>query len=202
MNKETSNTPRDAAYWQAIYEEGDIGWDKGEPAPPLVRAMNEFEVPHGSRILVPGCGLGHEVLYLAKKGFQVTAVDFASSAIAGLKARAGDIPIVALQRDLFTLDHDHSSSFDVVIEHTYFCAIPKEMRDEYARVMHAVLSDGGRIVGLFYETDKEDGPPHRTTKADIEQHFSCLFEIVHFERPVDSFDNRLGNEWLVVMGKR
>ena len=202
MTDAQNNSPGDAAYWQAIYEEDDMGWDKGEPAPPLVRVINELTLPTGTRILVPGCGLGHEVIFLARNGFKVTAVDFAEGAIAGLKMKAGDLPITALQRDLFSLDQDHSSAFDLVLEHTCFCAIPIEMRDAYARVMHGVLADGGLILGLFYETDHKDGPPHKTTRADIERHFSDHFEIIRMERPDDSFENRRGMEWLTELRKR
>lgn len=202
MTEDKNHSPRDAAYWQAIYEEGDTGWDKGEPAPPLVRAINELNLPVGTRILVPGCGFGHEVFFLARQGFQVTAVDFAEGAINAIKARAENLPITALQRDLFSLDQDHTASFDIVLEHTCFCAIPPEMRDAYAQVTRAVLVNGGRLLGLFYETDNDDnGPPHKTTQADIERHFSEHFEIVRLERPNDSFENRQGYEWLTVLRK-
>ena len=160
MTKERKHSPRDADFWQAIYDEGDTGWDKGEPAPPLVRAINALKLPTDTRILVPGCGFGHEVFHLASQGFQVTAVDFAEGAISAIRARTGDLPITALLRDLFSLDQDHTASFDIVLEHTCFCAIPPEMRDAYAQVTRAVLTDNGRLIGLFYETDNdEDGPP-------------------------------------------
>lgn len=199
---ETNHTPRDAAYWQAIYEEGDMGWDKGVPAPPFLRVLNERPFPEGSRVLVPGCGLGHEVLYLAGLDYPVTAVDFAAGAIAGLRSRIGDLPVTALQRDIFSLPEDHEAAFDVVLEHTCFCAIPLEMRPRYAEVMHAVLVNGGRLVGLFYETDAEEGPPFKTTQSDIKEHFSEYFEVVRLEQPSDSFEGRKGKEWLVEMKKR
>jgi cyclopropane fatty-acyl-phospholipid synthase-like methyltransferase len=42
------------------------------------------------RILVPGCGRGHEVVALARAGFAVTGVDFAPAAAAALQARLAD----------------------------------------------------------------------------------------------------------------
>ena len=196
------HTPRDSAYWQAIYDDGDIGWDKGTPAPPFVNLLKEKPFRKGSHVLVPGCGLGHEVLFLASLGYQVTAVDFAESAIAGLTARAGDLPVTALQRDLFSLPGDHTAVFDVVLEHTCFCAIPIEMRPRYVEVMHTVLKRDGRMVGLFYETDAEEGPPFKTTQEDVQSHFSNYFEITRLERPNDSFKGRQGKEWLAEMRRR
>lgn len=194
-------TPRDADFWQDQYDEGDVDWDRGEPSPPIVRLLTESPLSDGSEVLVPGCGLGHEVIYVAGLGFSVTAVDFAESAVAGVKARAGDLPVKVLQRDIFGLSGDFEGSFDVVLEHTCFCAIPIEMRSHYADVMHAVLKQGGRLVGLFFETDEKKGPPFRTTRADIEAHFSSRFDISRMERPMDSFEGREGNEWLVEMTK-
>ena len=167
-----------------------------------MRAVRGAGLPKGTRVLTPGCGRGHEALFLAQEGFEVTAVDFAPSAVAYLKARAEGLPIRALERDLFSIDKDMAGCFDLVVEHTCFCAIPLEMRDAYAEVIARVLAGGGRIIGLFYETEKEDGPPFRTTDEDVRRHFSGHFEIISCTRPEDSFENRLGREWLVEMRKR
>lgn len=202
MKQHNQFSPRDAGYWQAIYEEGDIGWDKGEPAPPLVRWFDVNCYPRETRIMVPGCGFGHEAVFLATQGYQVTAVDFALGAIASLSARAGNLPLRALHLDIFDLPHDFACSFDLVIEHTCFCAIPINMRDAYVEVMHDSLKPGGNLLGLFYETDHPEGPPFKTTRADIEHHFLEHFEMCHLERPHDSFYNRQGKEWLAHLRKR
>ena len=143
----------------------------------IVSFLKEQPFSKGSRVLVPGCGLGHEVLFLARLGYEVTAVDFAQGAIEGLRSRIGELPVSALQKDIFSLPEDHADSFDVVLEHTCFCAIPLEMRSSYAAVMQSVLKHGGRLVGLFYETDAEEGPPFRTTRQHIVDHFEKHFEI-------------------------
>jgi SAM-dependent methyltransferase len=153
-------------------------------------------------VLVPGCGFGHEALMLARQGYAVTAVDFAPAAIAGLRERAGALPLTALERDLFSLEGEFDGAFGLVVEHTCFCAIPVEARGEYARVMARVLGPGGRLLGLFYETDREEGPPFCTTRGDVERHFDPHFEILHLSRPPDSFAGRQDKEWLALMRKR
>lgn len=197
-----SEDPREPAYWQAVYEGGNPGWDKGRPAPPLERVLAHVAPPEGTTALVPGCGFGHEALLLARIGYQVTAVDFAAAAINGLRARAGDLPVRAVQADLFDLGGLYPAGFDLVVEHTCFCAIPVAMRDAYARVMAAVLRPEGQLLGLFYETERENGPPFRTTHADVERHFAPHFEILELSRPPDSFAGREGREWLALMRKR
>ncbi|MBM3279509.1 MAG: methyltransferase domain-containing protein [Candidatus Handelsmanbacteria bacterium] len=195
-------TPGEPAYWQAVYDEGEPGWDRGAPAPPLERALGEFPLPRTGAALVPGCGFGHEALMLARLGYAVTAVDFAPAAIAGLRARAGAMPLTALERDLFSLGGDFSGGFDLVVEHTCFCAIPIERRGEYAALMAQLLRPEGWLLGLFYETDRGEGPPFCTTRGDVERHFLPFFEILHLSRPSDSFAGREGKEWLGLMRKR
>ena len=66
---------RDA--WERRYREGKTGWDRGEPSPALMHWLAEGLVPAG-RVLVPGCGHGHEIVELIRAGCDVTAVDIAS----------------------------------------------------------------------------------------------------------------------------
>lgn len=195
-------TTRDVDYWESAYETGVPHWDKGQPAPPLVRVIKKARLPEGTRVLVPGCGFGHEVLFLAQAGCEVTAVDFAPSAIQRVRERARGLPITALERDIFSLSEELADRFDLVVEHTCFCAIPIEMRDAYADVMSEVLVEKGQIIGLFYETDNQDGPPFKTTVADVQRHFSRYFDILKVSRPKDSFENRRGKEWLITLRKR
>ena len=199
---EISRDPRDVAFWQERYERGTPPWDAGVPAPPLVRAVEERVFPERARVLVPGCGYGHEALFLARRGFEVVAVDFAPGAVAQLKEHMGELPITVLERDIFLLERDFAQYFDLVVEHTCFCAIPLNRRGEYAQLMSAVLKKRGALLGLFWELEDEDGPPYRTTSADIDCHFLPFFEISSIECPADSLSRGVGQEWLVFMEKR
>ena len=194
--------PRHSAFWQERYERGKPGWDKGQAAPPLVRALAETEPDAGFKALVPGCGYGHEALHLARLGFAVVAADFASAPISDLAERAAGLSLTALQCDIFNLPAQFTAHFDLVVEHTCFCAIPVERRGEYAETMAEVLGVGGQFLGLFWEMGEEDGPPFSTSQRDIRDFFSPYFEIADIAKPVDSFPGRAGEEWLVRMDKR
>ena len=65
--------------WQRHYEANDMGWDLGQVAPPFVKLWEDKKLPLG-KVLIPGCGRGHDVLFLAGNGFEVTAVDFSEGA--------------------------------------------------------------------------------------------------------------------------
>ena len=103
-----------------------------------------------------------------------------------------------LEQDIFGLDEDFADHFDLVLEHTCYCAIPPEMRGEYARVMATVLKESGILVGLFWEVEGE-GPPYSSDPQDIERHFSSHFDIDRMEKAGNSFAERRGEEWLVTL---
>ena len=72
-----------ASNWDQRYLEGRDRWELGRPAPPLeafLRTDSRAPQPPG-RVLVPGCGRGHEVALLADLGYEVIGLDFSSEAI-------------------------------------------------------------------------------------------------------------------------
>ena len=65
--------------WNRRYEENDTPWDKGE-AHPVLRDMLAHDALSG-RVLVPGCGSGHDVRELARHGLEVVGLDVAPLAL-------------------------------------------------------------------------------------------------------------------------
>ena len=115
-------------FWDVRYGHGVTPWDRGGPNPALLRWLDRGEL-EPCRILVPGCGRGYEVVELALRGFDVTAVDFASSAIESLAARleAAGLSARLCEADFFRWAPD--SPFDAVYEQTSLCALlPAEKR--------------------------------------------------------------------------
>ncbi|MFZ9968089.1 MAG: methyltransferase domain-containing protein, partial [Steroidobacteraceae bacterium] len=99
-----SDSASASASWDQRYRDGADGWELGRPAPPLerfLRADPRRPLPPG-RVLVPGCGRGHEAALLAELGFVVTGLDFSAEAIARARALHGaDRPQLRwLQADL------------------------------------------------------------------------------------------------------
>ena len=207
MTGEEGLDPAASDYWARRYAEGVPRWDQGRPAPPLERAIAEADLGPGHRAFVPGCGLGHEALALARRGCRVTAVDFAAAAIDGLhrRARAEGLRVEGRVADIFApLPDDEAGSYDALVEHTCFCAIPPDRRDDYVRLAARLLRPGGRLLGLFYEVDVPlaEGPPYVTTREDVETHFGPWFSVETLARPDDSFPHRRGREWLGCLRRR
>lgn len=189
--------------WQRHYDEGDLGWDLGQVAPPFIRLFESNAILPG-KTLVPGCGRGHEVIYLTENGFEVTAVDYSSGAVNHLKSTVQErkLKCKVLHMDFFGIDSTHNGVYDLLIEQTFFCAISPEQRTSYVSTVARALKQGGMLAGLFYHTGKEGGPPFNTTREDILKHFSDSFEIQQLSKSEDSAEQRKNKEWLVILVKK
>lgn len=189
--------------WQGHYESNDLGWDLGQVAPPFVKLWQEKKLPVG-KVLVPGCGRGHEVVFLAENGFEVTAIDFSKGAVTYLEKALQERGLSGrvLHQDFFGLDDSHDGIYDLVLEQTFFCAIAPRQRRDYVLNVARMLRPGGMLVGLFYNTDKEGGPPYNTTREDIETHFSGKFKIQQLDKTPLSAEQRKDKEWLGIFKKR
>ena len=60
--------------WQRHYETDDLRWDLEEVSPTFTHLWESKKLVPGKTI-IPGCGRGHEVIYLTERGFEVTATD-------------------------------------------------------------------------------------------------------------------------------
>ncbi len=197
-------TASDPGYWSASYRTGDTGWDKGTCAPPIARLLAGPLLPRGIRIVVPGCGFGHEAIAAARAGFDVTGCDFTPEAVAGASERARAAGVVArfIRADLFDLPRTHAGAFDGWLEHTCFCAIDPSRRPAYIDAVSAVLVPGGFFFGLFYLHGQPGGPPYDVTEDGIASLTEGRFDRLLFETPSDSFPNRQGKERLFVFRKK
>lgn len=147
-----------ADYWQARYDQGKTGWDRGGPSPMLMEWLRSGALLPCS-ILVPGCGRGHEVVAMAQAGFQVTAVDFADSAVQGLREelRRQGLRAHVMQTDIF--QYSPAQPFDAIYEQTCLCAIDPSLRESYESLLAKWLRPRGRLFALFMQVDNPEGPP-------------------------------------------
>jgi methyl halide transferase len=188
--------------WQRHYDANDLGWDLGQVAPPFVKLWQEKKLPLG-KVLIPGCGRGHEVIFLAENGFEVTGIDYSEGAVTYLKdaLQKKNLQGQILHQDFFSLDDSHAGVYDWVLEQTFFCAISPKHRRDYVMNVARLLKPGGILAGLFYHTDKQGGPPYNTTREDIEKYFSDNFEILELEKTSLSAEQRKNKEWLGILKK-
>lgn len=145
-------------FWEERYRSATTPWDRRGPSPALLEWLDEEEL-RPCRILVPGCGRGYEALELARRGFDVVAVDFAPSAVRHLRDELGraDLRAEVIQADV--LSWVSAELFDAIYEQTCLCALPPGTWARYEQQLAAWLVPGGKLLALFMQTDREGGPP-------------------------------------------
>ncbi len=194
------NTP---GFWEEIYQDGRAGWDLGGPTPALRRLAASGEFAPG-RLIVLCAGRGHDALEFARRGFQVTAVEFAQDPVRDMQARQDPSAAVEiLQADMFTLPHTLDGTFDYVLEYTCFCAISPSRRSDYVDLVTRLLRPGGIYIDLAFPIDETaGGPPFAVSVSDIIQRFSAHgFQLQRRQTPPDSVSQRRGQEELLVFRK-
>jgi SAM-dependent methyltransferase len=194
--------------WDEKYRVGETPWEKGKPAPPLLELLELHgrEIWGDGTVLVPGCGLGHDVRALAQIGAKALGLDLAPLAVE--KAREfANVGGESYEVGNF-LDPDWrcNREFSALWEHTCFCAIDPGHRQAYAEAAARLLKEGGLLAGVFFLTpfdpgDDNTGPPFATTIEELEQRFSPWFERVHGWVPQRAYPGREGREWIGLFRK-
>lgn len=180
----------DAGFWSARFDSGDTPWDRGGPSPQLL-AWLDSGVLRPCRIAVPGCGSGWEVVELARRGFDVTGIDFAESAcrrVSGLLAAAG-LHAELVRADVLAFRPD--GPFDAVYEQTCLCAMHPTMWRRHEASLAAWLRPGGRLLALFaqrprpaaVEEGRIEGPAYH---CDVNA-MRMLFEDDRWDWPVPPY---------------
>jgi methyl halide transferase len=153
-------------FWEQRFAEGNMPWDRGASSPQLAAWISSGAL-QPCRILVPGCGSGHEVVDLALAGFEVTGLDYADKAIAraheNLEDAGADATLV--QADVLAWQPDRP--FDAIYEQTCLCALYPDKWREYADQLHKWLKPAGRLYALFVQLLRDgaaegniQGPPY------------------------------------------
>ena len=157
-------------------------------------------MPRG-RVLVPGCGTGHDVRAWAGAGFDVVGMDLAPSAIrlAGERTRAAGLHAEFRLGNF--LEEEAPAPFDCVFEHTLFCAIDPSRRDDYVRGVLRWLKPRGQFLAVHYMIRDAEGPPFGTTQAELMERFSPHFDLKRGWVP-RSYPNRTGLELMLWWERR
>ena len=196
--------------WDRRYQKGDIPWEKGAPAPPLLEWLQARGPLHG-KVLVPGCGYGHDVRAIAAAApdAKVVGIDISPLAV----DRARQFPVAGQEvyqlGDLFNLGPEYSGEFQGAFEHTCFCAIDPERRFDYVHAIADALQMGGFLLAIFYlnpwddgEEPAEGGPAFGVLITELDQLFDPVFDRVDEMYPRCSFPGREGREIIRLLRKK
>jgi len=153
-------------------------WFYPDLDPDLAQALDRLGISSG-KALDLDTGPGTQAIALAKRGFDVTATDLSSAAIASAERRAAaeGVQVRFLQNDI--LASQIEETFDVVFDRGCFHMIDPEHRAAYAQRVHGLVELLGH---LFLKTLSVKQPgtqgPHRLAPKDIASVFGSRFDLM------------------------
>jgi len=160
--------------WNERYRSGEGSEDWGAAPNPLLVATC-LNVPAG-KALDLACGAGRNAIWLAERGWKVTAVDGAASAIEILRdrsAKAGlamDASVADLETNGFQIGE---SSWDLIV----MCFYLQASLFEPAKLG---VRSGGLVLAIVHIAEPGGEPTdHRLRPGELKQYFTDC-EILHY----------------------
>jgi methyl halide transferase len=169
------------SHWEEKYRAKTIPWDRGAVSPALLGWIEGGALPPG-RVLIPGCGRGHEAVELARRGFQVTALDIAPTALEHLAAELAAAGVEAERVCADALTWQPAQPFDAIYEQTCLCALDPGHWAAYEQQLFAWLRPGGKLFALFMQSERAGGPPFHCALPDMQ----ALFNATRWQWPDDA----------------
>ncbi len=191
------------AWWSDVYrQEENPGWNLNEPAEALKDMLPRLKLPK-SRILVLGCGEGHDAALFARDGHKVTAIDISPEAIRRGKEKYSYLSnLEFIEKDFFNLGNDHHQAYDIIFEHTCYCAINPTRRNELIKVWNRCLAEKGFLMGVFFTMDRKKGPPFGASEWELRERTKKTYNYLFWGRWRQSAPSRQGKELFVYAQRR
>lgn len=167
-------------WWNEIYRgpRGEIPWDIGVPSQHLVEVIEKEKVKPCPALDIC-CGTGTEAIYLAEKGFKISAIDVSKEAIKIAERKAQDAKIQVDFRVGNVLEMPfQDNSFGFVNDRGCFHCFSPAYRKWFAGEIHRVMKRGGKyLLRCFSDEEPGEWGPYRISKREIRETFSEYFEI-------------------------
>jgi SAM-dependent methyltransferase len=160
--------------WDERYRTGQRPVEDFGPAPAALVAETVQQLAPG-KVLDLACGAGRNALWLAEKGWQVTAVDGAPAAIEILKRKAAsrsvlvDAYVADLEKGEYSVE---PSAWDLVVLSYYL------QRDLFEPVKLGVVP-GGVVIAIVHTAEPGEEPNYKRARAGELRSYFAGWEILH-----------------------
>lgn len=158
-DRPSSSHDPDRPYWEGIYAEHGTN-QSGRPNASMVAEAGPLSP---GRALDAGCGEGADAIWLAERGWQVTAVDFVETALEHARERTASLErdiaarLTWEQRDLAHWAPP-ASAYDLVTSH--FVHLPAAQLASLFERLAAAVAPGGTLLVVGHDhAELESGPP-------------------------------------------
>ncbi|GAB6067557.1 hypothetical protein JCM13664_08750 [Methylothermus subterraneus] len=168
--------------WEARYRETPperLPWYCPDLDPDVAEALERLGIRSG-RVLDLGTGPGTQAVALAKRGFEVVAVDISATAVEQAQQRAEREGVKVDFRVDDILHTRLKGPFDLVLDRGVFHGFAPQMHGRYLAAVSRLLRPGGYLLLKCFSSEetRPEGPPGRYAPGDIRGIFAGLFQIV------------------------
>jgi len=187
--------------WDRAYRDGrHPPWDSGMPAPDLRDAVEKGAIKP-CRVVVLGCGSGVNSIYLAKHGFDVTAIDLAPTAlsIGQTGARKAGVEVDWLLADVLALPE--LKPFDLIFDRGCYHNVRYVDAKGFVASLDRLSRPGTRLFILSCDRDRAPGVREATMRADLSELFD--FEWIRHSQILTGKGGRSRHaSWSVMLRKK
>jgi len=155
--------PKEHRDWNQNYADGDTPWDSGQRSRELERVLKERNIAP-CRVLELGCGTGTNAVFLAQRGFEVTAFDLSHFAIEQAKERAvsAGVKVDFIKADIEELP-ELGRPFPFVFDRGVYHVLRRNRLETLLDVLRRVTESGSHWLTLAGNANDDrpldDGPP-------------------------------------------
>jgi SAM-dependent methyltransferase len=167
------------ANWDERYRSGETPWDTGHPSSELLRVVAEQKIAP-CRVLELGCGTGTNAIWLAKQGFDVTAIDLSSLAIdrARCTADGAGVRVRFVQGDVLD-PPDLGEPFAFFFDRGCYHVVRRMDVQRFLQTLERFTARGalGLVLTGNANEPHDPGPPV-VSEAEIRAEWGQLFDIL------------------------
>lgn len=161
--------------YRTIYRLGLVVWQRQAPANDLVALVEGPDALPVGRALDLGCGTGTDTVYLAKRGWEVTAVEMVPQALAAARRRAAAEGVAPrfVEGDVTRLhDLGIGTGYDLVVDFGCFHTLPDDQRGAYVTEVSEAVAPGATLLLYGFRQAPRVVPLHAgVTPEEIERRF-------------------------------
>jgi SAM-dependent methyltransferase len=164
--------------WDSLYRRPEPAqWDIGRPADELQKVISSGRIAP-CRVVDMCCGSGTDAIYLASKGFDVTAIDVAPTALglAMAKARKANVSVHWIVADI--LAPPEQKPFDLLYDRGCYHVVRDQNLTAYLETVRKYSRSGSQFLLLATRRDERPGNENPgVSEEELRFDFLSLFDV-------------------------